>query len=384
MTDKKIKSTQLDEIAKKTVEVINNSQIQIFDIVENSKKECRRLEEELMLIKTQLKVVVEEITQMENTLDICKKILGEVKRNFIKYTERDIKEAYENIDKVHIDIAVKREKEKNLIERREEFELRLKQEKIIHKKAEKLISQVAVTLNYLAGDLQQASIQIEDMQEKQMLGIKIIEAHENERYRMAREIHDGPVQSMANVVLKAEICEKLMDSNLVKAKEVLKQLKGLVKESLNDFRGIIYNLRPMSLDDIGLIPTIEKYVETYKDDTEINTQLNIKGAVVKTKPVIALTIYRIIQEATTNIKKYANADKVIINIEFVEKKKAIINISDDGDGFDVENIKIKSTGESGGFGLFSMKERAEIVNGSFEIKSKIGKGTKINVIIPLE
>jgi len=94
-------------------------------------------------------------------------------------------------------------------------------------------------------------LQIEDMKQKRLLGIRIIKAQEEERQRVAREIHDGPAQSMSNIVLKAEICERLVDSDPEKAKDELRTLKSVVRDTLRDVRKIIYDLRPMSLDDLG-------------------------------------------------------------------------------------------------------------------------------------
>jgi len=135
--------------------------------------------------------------------------------------------------------------------------MRLKEAYKTVEKADNLISQIGISLSYLTGDLENVSLQIEDMKQKRLLGIRIIKAQEEERQRVAREIHDGPAQSMSNIVLKAEICERLVDSDPEKAKDELRTLKSVVRDTLRDVRKIIYDLRPMSLDDLGLIPTLQ-------------------------------------------------------------------------------------------------------------------------------
>jgi len=129
--------------------------------------------------------------------------------------------------------------------------MRLKEAYKTVEKADNLISQIGISLSYLTGDLENVSLQIEDMKQKRLLGIRIIKAQEEERQRVAREIHDGPAQSMSNIVLKAEICERLVDSDPEKAKDELRTLKSVVRDTLRDVRKIIYDLRPMSLDDLG-------------------------------------------------------------------------------------------------------------------------------------
>jgi len=139
--------------------------------------------------------------------------------------------------------------------------MRLKEAYKTVEKADNLISQIGISLSYLTGDLENVSLQIEDMKQKRLLGIRIIKAQEEERQRVAREIHDGPAQSMSHIVLKAEICERLVDSDPEKAKDELRTLKSVVRDTLRDVRKIIYDLRPMSLDDLGLIPTLQRYIE---------------------------------------------------------------------------------------------------------------------------
>jgi two-component system sensor histidine kinase DegS len=262
------------------------------------------------------------------------------------------------------------------------LELRFKEATKTVKKADNLISHIGVSLGYLTGDLQDVSLKLEDMQQRQLLGLRIIKAQEEERQRVAREIHDGPAQSMSNVVLKAEICERLVDTEPFKAKGELKQLKSVVRETLSDVRKIIYNLRPMSLDDLGLIPTLQRYIMTYQEESKMSVLFKTRGISDDVMPEISLTVFRLVQEAISNIKKHAQASNVTIILEFLDKKINLY-IYDDGKGFDINAVKIKCTDISSGFGLFSMRERVELLNGKFEIDSSLGKGTKLRITVPL-
>lgn len=382
MAKSKLDFAKLDGIVKKTLEAINNSKSEIYDIAESARRECKRFEDELHNLKEQVKELIETVEVLENELKDSKRKLMLVNKGFEKYSEEELKRAYEKADNLRIELAVKREQEQYLIKRRNDLEIRIKESMKTIQKADNLISNLGVALGYMSGDLQELSSQIGDIQQRQLLGIRIIKAQEEERQRVARDIHDGPAQSMSNVVLKAEICERLINVDFEKAKQELQNLKLIVRDSLQDVRKIIYNLRPMSLDDLGLIPTIQRYLLTYQEDTGIVTSFKTRGVYDDINPVISLTTFRIVQEAVSNIKKHANAQNAAINLEFNDNMLRIY-IYDDGKGFDVKNLKVRSEDINSGFGLMSMQERVELLNGEFEINSQPGRGTRLNINIPL-
>ncbi|HOM03087.1 MAG TPA: histidine kinase [Acetivibrio sp.] len=379
---KKVDTANLDKIIKKTVEAINNSKTELFDIAESARKECQRLEKELVELKQRTAEIIQSVGLLEIALNESKKQLMLVSKNYDKYSEDEIREAYENADNIRVELAIKREREQYYIKRRNELELRLKNAYKTVEKADNLISQIGVSLSYLTGDLENVSLQIEDMKQKRLLGLKIIKAQEEERQRVAREIHDGPAQLMSNIVLKAEMCERLVDSEPKRAKEELKTLRSCVRDTLRDVRKIIYDLRPMSLDDLGLIPTLQRYLETCQEESELEVSFKTRGAFEQLRPAISLTVFRLVQEAVNNIKKHAHANKVVINLEFLEKELKLY-IADDGVGFEPGLLKTSGKNINSGFGLISMRERVELLDGKFEIDSTIGKGTRLNITLPL-
>lgn len=374
--------SKLNDIIKKTVDAINSSKNEIYDIAESARNECKKLREELENLKFTVK---EHIKMMENLekelLDSRKKLLL-VNKNFDKYSQDDLKKAYEKADNLRVEIAVKKEQEQNLIRRRNELEIRLKDSIKTVEKAENLISQVGAAMGYITKDLSDLGAHIESINNRQIMGLKIIQAQDEERKRVARDIHDGPAQSLSNVVLKAEICEKLIDIDIEKSREELKALKTVVRDCLQDVRRIIYDLRPMSLDDLGLVPTLQRYLSTFQEETGININFRTFGNITVIKQVIILTAFRLIQEALNNVRKHANAKNVNIGIELSEKNLRI-RIADDGKGFDVGTIKHTDNNYSSGFGLYSMGERVDMLDGTFEINSEKGKGTTINLILPV-
>ena len=377
----KIDVARLDRIVKKAIEAINNSKTEIYDIADSARRECKKLEEELKELKLHVSELIANVEMIEEDLKESKRKLMLVNRNFTKFTQEELKGAYEKADSLRIQLAVKREQEQHFIRRRNELEIRIRDSYKTIQKAENLITHVGAALGYLTGDLMEISTQLGDIQQRQLLGLKIIKAQEDERQRVARDIHDGPAQLMSNVVLKAEICERMIDIDLDKAREELQNLKKIVRDSLQDVRKIIYNLRPMSLDDLGLIPTLQRYIMTFQEDTGISVSFKTRGSCDDVKSIISLTVFRIVQEALNNVIKHAKAKNVSINLEFAEKSLKLY-IYDDGSGFDVEKLKVRTDDMSSGFGLISMNERVELLGGDFNISSEPGKGTRLNISIP--
>ncbi len=209
---------------------------------------------------------------------------------------------------------------------------------------------------------------------------EIISYIEEERKRIARDIHDGPAQNLANIVFRMEFLEQLLKKGeSIAAQEELLVLKEIVKRSLREIKDFIFNIRPMSLDDLGLIPALKKHTEKYEKEFGIKTNFIIIGEESKIKKEIEVGIFRIIQEALINIAKHSRAKESSILLDF-EDNNLNLSITDDGCGFNVQEV---NAGQKKNLGLLSMKERAEVLGGMFQINSIVGKGTRITLKIPL-
>ena len=373
---------QMDEIVNKTIKALDLSRNEIVEIAENSRRECKRLEEELEMLKKQVYDIISEIENLEHRLKLSKKKLYDVNREFTKYSQNEFTQAYQSADNLRVELAVKREQEGFLIKRRNDLEMRIKDSIKTLERADKLIGHVGVALGYLSGDMKVVGEEFDNLQQKQYLGLRIIEAQEDERKRFAREIHDGPAQSMSNIVIKAELCERLIDKNIDDAKNELQNLKKIMRDSLQEVRKIIYNLRPMALDDLGLLPTLERYICNFKEETKIDVLFKYRNIDFEPKPAVSLTVFRIVQEALNNIMKHSKSNCASVFLERLDENLCI-TIADKGVGFDIKAISVANSGLNGGFGLFSMKERVALLEGKINVISEEGKGTKIVILIPL-
>ncbi len=371
------RGNSLEEILEKTIEVLEDSKRDIFAIGESSRNEYDNIKIELEEVHKKIVNIIRDLDHLERLNRQARIRLMEVSRDFHKYTEADIKEAYEEAEGTAIKIAVLREKEEQYKARRRDLEKRLISLEKTIAKAEQLISRVSVIKDFLAGEIGYLSEEYDDLKEKQKLAIKVIQIQEEERRKVAREIHDGPAQSIANLVFRVELIENLLDKDINKAKAELTELKSLVRSSIQDIRKIIYDLRPMSLDDLGLIPTLARYIDKFVKETGIEINFTIIGNQKRLSNTYEVTIFRIVQEALNNIFKHARARSGKVRLEYGLDNINLL-IIDDGIGFDPVEIN----GEK--YGLASMKERCTLLGGRINIESRPKRGTIIKVILPLK
>jgi two-component system sensor histidine kinase DegS len=213
-------------------------------------------------------------------------------------------------------------------------------------------------------------------------GLSILEAQEIERQRIARDLHDSTVQNLTSMVHKSELCIKLIDIDAIRAKLELNTMSNTLKSVINDMRGIIYNLKPMSLDDLGLTITVQRYANRIMDLNNLQVKVLANEEVKEILPVIKVTLFRIIQEACCNVLKHASATLINIDIKYEEHKVKVV-IKDNGFGFSMERLQTNSTEQSSSFGLSIMKERISLLSGTLDIQSEKGKGTIVTVSVPL-
>lgn len=221
-----------------------------------------------------------------------------------------------------------------------------------------------------------------DEMDNEIYRLKLLETQENERQRISRELHDSTVQNLTSLVHKTELCSKLIEMDPIRCKLELTMMSRTLREIINDTRQMIYNLRPMSFDDIGLHITIERALDKIQNNQAMNISFSVVGEPYDIKPVIGITLLRIIQEACNNAIKYAEASLISVKMEYGEDE-IVISIEDDGKGFDTEGLDVEKRNDNSGFGLSMMKERVYLLSGNIQITSKVNAGTKIKVSVPM-
>jgi len=382
--DKTLQPELLDNIIRKTIASLESGKKQIFEIADEARSEWQQLEDRHNALKISVRETVDEVEKLYILEKESRQRLMVVSKNFKIYTEEDIKKAYDATKDFQIKLALNKDREKNLIAQRTELEMRIRKMRNTLERADYLVSHVAVAMNYLLSSLVNISNTLEEMKRKEIQGIQVLIAQEEERQRLARDIHDGPAQSLSNIVLKCEICEKFFETDLEKAKQEIKDLKKLVKSSLKELRDIMFDLRPMSLDDLGLLPTLHDYVSKMVDETGMRVELDLFKQSIEIEPIVEVAVFRVIQEALSNIRKHAKANRAVVKIQ-INDGILRASISDDGVGFDYDRRKKYSNdlAHSCGFGIYGMRQRAELLKGKFDLESQLGKGTTILLEIPI-
>lgn len=368
----------LQAIINRTIDAVNQSKEEIFRIGEQSRQEMLLLKEELRQVRQKVAEIIEKSDTLELHVKYARNRLAEVSRNFDKYSNEEIKKAYELASEYQIQLALMRQEEKQLRARRDQLERRLLVLQETIERSETLGAQMSIVYNFLTGDLKKIGEVVEEAKEKQKFSLKIIEAQEEERKRLSREIHDGPAQMLANVLLRSEIIERTYkDKGVEEAIQEIRDLRKMVKSSLAEVRRIIYDLRPMALDDLGLVPALDKYLKTFSEHTKLNIVFKNLGRSQRLPSQLEVVIFRLVQEAVQNAHKHAKANEVVVKLE-IKSNNVVIVVKDDGIGFDTSEKK------DGSFGIIGMRERIAMLNGKMEIKSVINEGTTILIDIPIE
>lgn len=371
----------IDKVIKNAIEVMESSKYQIFEILESARNEMESLQKELQQVLQETTETIDKVDRLELEYKRSRIHLTEVSRDFQRYNESHIKAAYEKATQLQLELMVYREKESYLKTRRDDLQKRARNLEQSVERARTIGSQISVVLEYLSGDLNQVTRILESAKNRQLLGLKIILAQEEERKRIAREIHDGPAQSMANLVLRTEIAERMLakqEISLVQAELI--DLKEQVRSGLEEIRKIIFNLRPMALDDLGLVPTLRKYSQDFEEKTKIRTTFEMFGKEIRLPSAMEAAMYRLVQEAFTNALKHAQASYVLLEITY-QQKMIKLTVQDNGRGFQVEQ-HMKQAKDGSHFGLIGMRERVELLEGRMDIQSTVGQGTRVTIVIP--
>jgi len=200
----------------------------------------------------------------------------------------------------------------------------------------------------------------------------IVNAQEAERQRLSRQMHDGPAQALSNFILQTEIAMRLLDVDPVQAKEELANLKTSAMSTFQKVRGFIFELRPMMLDDLGLVPTLRKYADAFKEQNGMDVSVTVSGNERRLEPYLEVMIFRAVQELLGNASRHSQATMVKIHLD-LGTDFLRVTVDDNGRGFDPESL-----GESSNLGLKLIRERSEMLGGKFEIDSAMGSGAKIS------
>lgn len=207
--------------------------------------------------------------------------------------------------------------------------------------------------------------------EKQYSELAVVE----ERKRLARDLHDSISQNLFGISLNLNIVDYMLDNDIARARELVDNLKGMVQEAQTEMRLMIYELRPLELNDQGFQEAVDNLAELYNARFGLNVICQFNGMADNLDNMVQLALYRVLQEAMNNIVRHAEATQVNIDVE-IKDEKMTMSIIDNGKGFNPDNFD-----KAGHYGIKGMMERIRGIDGKFQIYASPGNGTKIIVTI---
>ena len=211
---------------------------------------------------------------------------------------------------------------------------------------------------------------------------RIVQVEEDERHRNAVAIHDGATQQLTNLVLRAQLCQRLLENDPERGRQEFQELQTAMAVALQESRRLIHDLRPLSVDDLGLFVSLRRYVQALTDrggSTRID--LRIDGPESRFEPWQELALFRIVQEPLSNAVRHAQAKNVRVTVEVnAQVFRAIVE--DDGVGFNPPSGAGTARSRRN-FGLAELHERALLLSGTLNIESRIGRGSRVQFELPL-
>jgi signal transduction histidine kinase len=208
----------------------------------------------------------------------------------------------------------------------------------------------------------------------------ITQGQEEERKRLARELHDDTAQALIALGQQVEMAQRSLPTNPGRAAERLAAVRGMLSEALEGVRRFSRDLRPAYLEDLGVVPALEMLVNETRRRQETSTDLKITGPVRRLPPEMELAAYRIVQEALHNVRQHAQASHAWVEVRFAEQE-LVLSVRDDGQGFEPPDLP-DAMARDGHFGLMGMQERALLYGGGLSIRSAPGQGTLLTVRLP--
>ena len=386
-----VEEGQLRKLLTNTINTIEDNKTQIFDIYENTRREVEGARRRLLELKEHVAATIERVDALTAEEQQAKRRLAEVSEKFTEYTEDEIRKTYEAVSIIQINLAIEREKEQSMRVERDKLEIRLRYLFTVVERAEHMALSIGSVLSYLSTQVSGVIWKIEAVQKDKFVGARIIKATEEERYRISRELHDGPAQDLANALFTTTITERLMDQDMAEAKKTLVELREEIRGCLTGVRQIIFDMRPMALDDLGLPQAVEQLVRLFGERGKLRGTFSLEGTYYTLPKHVEIAIFRIVQEALNNVVHHAKTDKVRVRMHYTDQALTVL-IADDGVGFD-PNRRVEEPEDADDaldmetqrrqrgrhFGMIGMEERAKIIGAAIQILSEPGKGTKVHL-----
>ncbi len=337
----------------------------------DTEKERDQLETEMREIDILLKQTNGEIEKLAQRQSDSSGKLRQVEANIESYTSSEIKSTY----------SAAQDAQMRLFMMRSQLEQLQNKQRALQRYSSQLskIGALATQIVETASSTSLVGVTASGRADEHQAIVHIIEAQEAERQRLSRQMHDGPAQSLTNLILQAEIVERMFDADPARARAELANLKNAANGTFQRIRDFIFDLRPMMLDDLGLLPTLKRYMQTFESKSHLSAPLITQGERTLSS-YVEVTLFRTIQELLSNTARHAHASRVQVTLD-LQNDPVVVTVEDDGGGFDVEPV-LAAARERGTSGLANLEKRIEMLGGRIQITSSTGRGTRVRIELP--
>jgi two-component system sensor histidine kinase DegS len=350
---------------------MSDSQTQLLDTIS---QEMKRLKDKLAEIKSQIdqtQLVVDR--EQQRNADIATE-LRTIQDNIETVPRQDIRTKYDEAIDARFRLTTMRGQLEKFQSNRDTLETE-----------QKLLAQLLSMVQ--GGGIQINSGSDEPVQTRAIPAsiniVRIVQAQEEEKNRLARLMHDGPAQSLTNFILQTEICQRLFDRDPARAAEELGNLKSTASVTFQKVRDFIFDLRPMMLDDLGVVPTVRRYVDSFKDKNDIEAKLDFLGEERRLESHREVMVFRGIQELMGHARDYGSASEIFIRLD-ISNDQVKVDVEDNGRGFDAQAAFTGDENhvEPRAQSIITLREKFELVGGSLSVTSGETDGTRVHMELP--
>lgn len=374
---KKELNSKLENVLDQTNEFLNYSIDHVVGIRDDVLHGLKDLHEELARVRSDVSEILEATDAVTLAYRNARSTLADAERRGDVTAQAKAYDEAEHYMKLRSSFE---EREKYLRRRRDDLEReKIRMSRIMNHSTD-MMGKLRLAVEILRNRVENMA-NISSERDLRMV-VFALQFAERENARLAREIHDGPIQQFAGAILLFEYLERLVDADkFEETKAEVKKIKGQLKDALGDFRGFLLQLQPVGLDK-GIEKALARLAENCKERYGVNVFVEMKGERENFPLMLRANVFRVLQEAVSNAIRHGKASTIKITV-LVSPEKATFTVLDNGSGFDVDSGK-KQAAQRGSFGLSNMAERIRFANGHFKIESASGKGTMINFTIPLK
>jgi two-component system, NarL family, sensor histidine kinase DegS len=333
--------------------------------LEETHKDYEQTQRDLKEIDILIKQSAAEVERLAQRNSQVTSYTRQLQTNFETLPREDIKEAYEALTDV----------QQRLFTMRGQLEKLQSDQRNLERLAE--LQRKIIELTDGSAPLPNSGARRRGVEQPNV--IRVIQTEEAVRQGLVRKMHDSVASSISNFILQAEICQRFFDVNPDRARTELNALKSSAGTTFSNVKDFIFDLRPMMLDDLGVVPTLRRYAESFQEKNGIPVPITVTGVERRLESHIEVTVFRNVQELLQNALNHAQANQIQVQVDMGQDQVTAV-VEDNGSGFNVDDILNGSTKT---IGLATLRERTEMLGGELNIQSNLGQGTRIEFSIPI-